>query len=215
MEFSFPKSRNFIQTQHIMTAFFVNKFLQKVHTFVTFYGKPESTIRDVLSKEHSNAFDQFESEEIMMKKLFALLMALSLVMASGCASKEDTAPADDPNNGAAVEEPQDAQNQENADADADADAADADADADADAADADADAEAEEKTCTGTLGEVKDFMFEVTDDQGTSYAFTFEGEQPEGLADAKTGDKVTVTYTGELSEVDAFQGTVISVALAE
>lgn len=34
---------------------------------------------------------------------------------------------------------------------------------------------------------------------------------PEGLSDVKEGDKVTVTYTGELSEVDAFTGTIISV----
>ena len=38
---------------------------------------------------------------------------------------------------------------------------------------------------------------------------------PEGLSDVKNGDTVTVTYTGELSEVDAFTGTVISVKKAE
>ena len=32
---------------------------------------------------------------------------------------------------------------------------------------------AEEKELTGTIDEIKDFMFVVTDDQGASYAFTF------------------------------------------
>ena len=41
---------------------------------------------------------------------------------------------------------------------------------------------------------------------------TFEqGKEPEGLSAVKDGDQVTVTYTGELNEADAFTGTVISV----
>ena len=50
----------------------------------------------------------------------------------------------------------------------------------------------EEKTLTGTLDEVKDFMFVVTDDNGDSYALTFEGGAPEGLAEQEVGDRVTV-----------------------
>ena len=73
----------------------------------------------------------------------------------------------------------------------------------------------EEKTLTGTLDEVKDFMFVVTDDQGDSYALTFEGGAPEGLEDREVGDRVTVTYTGELSVVDPFTGTVLSVEKAD
>ena len=72
-----------------------------------------------------------------------------------------------------------------------------------------------EHTLTGTLDEVKDFMFVVTDDQGESYALTFEGKSPEGLEDRAVGDRVTVTYTGELSVVDPFTGTVLSVKEAE
>ena len=73
----------------------------------------------------------------------------------------------------------------------------------------------EEKTLTGTLDEVKDFMIVVTDDQGDSYALTFEGKAPEGLADREVGEQVTVTYTGELSVVDPFTGTVLSVEKAD
>ena len=38
---------------------------------------------------------------------------------------------------------------------------------------------------------------------------------PEGLSEVKDGDKVTVTYTGELSVVDPFTGTIVSVQKAD
>ena len=69
---------------------------------------------------------------------------------------------------------------------------------------------AEEKELTGTIDEIKDFMFVVTDKNGTSYGFTFE-EKPEGLENVSNGDTVTVKYTGTVSEVDPFEGEVISV----
>ena len=72
----------------------------------------------------------------------------------------------------------------------------------------------EEKTLTGTLDEVKDFMFVVTDKDGVSYALNFE-KKPEGLADVSVGDSVTVTYTGELSEIDPFTGTILRVEPAK
>ena len=69
---------------------------------------------------------------------------------------------------------------------------------------------AEEKELTGTIDEIKDFMFVVTDANNTPYSFTFE-EKPEGLENVSSGDTVTVTYTGTISEVDPFDGEVISV----
>lgn len=69
---------------------------------------------------------------------------------------------------------------------------------------------AEKKELTGTIDEIKDFMFVVTDKNGTSYEFTFE-EKPEGLENVSNGDTVTVKYTGTVSEVDPFEGEVISV----
>ena len=71
----------------------------------------------------------------------------------------------------------------------------------------------EAEVITGKIEEIKDFMFTIENDQGT-YAMTFD-TAPEGLADVKEGDQVTVTYTGELSEVDAFTGTIISVEKAD
>lgn len=56
--------------------------------------------------------------------------------------------------------------------------------------------------------------FVVTDDKGTPNMFAFEGNKPTGLDQVKDGDKVTVTYTGKLSEVDAFTGTIKSVEKA-
>lgn len=69
---------------------------------------------------------------------------------------------------------------------------------------------AEGKEVTGTIDEIKDFMFVVTDKNGTSYGFTFE-EKPEGMENVSNGDTVTVKYTGTVSEVDPFEGEVISV----
>ena len=67
---------------------------------------------------------------------------------------------------------------------------------------------------TGTLDDVKDFMFVVTDSTGVSYALSSE-ETPEGLAECRTGTDVTVRYTGKLSEVDAFTGEILSVQPAD
>ncbi len=72
--------------------------------------------------------------------------------------------------------------------------------------------ETTQESVTGKIEEIKDFMFTIESDKGT-YAMTFD-TAPEGLSDVKEGDEVTVTYTGELSEVDAFTGTIISVEKA-
>ena len=62
----------------------------------------------------------------------------------------------------------------------------------------------------GTMDEIKDFMFIVTDDDNVSYAFSFE-ERPEGLDEVAVGDKVIVKYTGTISEVDPFKGEILLV----
>ena len=73
---------------------------------------------------------------------------------------------------------------------------------------------AEEKELTGTIDEIKDFMFVITDENDTPYSFTFE-EKPEGLENVSEGDTVIVKYTGAISEVDPFEGEVISVEKTE
>ena len=70
----------------------------------------------------------------------------------------------------------------------------------------------EKSVITGTISDIKSFMFVITDKERHEYVLTFEqGKEPEGLSAVKDGDQVTVTYTGELNEADAFTGTVISV----
>ena len=74
----------------------------------------------------------------------------------------------------------------------------------------------ESSTLTGKLEEKKDFMFVVTNDDDVSYQFSIDSSAaPEGYDDVAEGDSVTVTYTGTLSEVDPFEGTVISVEKAK
>ena len=68
----------------------------------------------------------------------------------------------------------------------------------------------QENEVTGTIDDIKDFMFVVTDENDTPYSFTFE-EKPEGLESVNNGDTVTVKYTGTISEVDPFEGEVLSV----
>lgn len=68
----------------------------------------------------------------------------------------------------------------------------------------------EEKELTGTIDEIKDFMFVITDNDDTPYSFTFD-KKPKGLENISNGDTVIVKYTGTISEVDPFDGEVISV----
>lgn len=68
----------------------------------------------------------------------------------------------------------------------------------------------EEKELTGTIEDIKDFMFDITDESGACYSFTFD-KKPEGLENVSNGDNVTVKYTGTISEVDPFEGEVVSV----
>ena len=61
---------------------------------------------------------------------------------------------------------------------------------------------ADEQELVGTISDIKNVMFNVTDDKGTTYSFTFDAEAPKGLDTVKAGDNVKVTFKGELSEVD-------------
>lgn len=72
----------------------------------------------------------------------------------------------------------------------------------------------EKHTLVGTISEKKDFMFVLEDDEKKPYAFAFS-DKPEGYDNLKVDDKVTVEYTGEISEVDAFTGQVLSVTKNE
>lgn len=136
----------------------------------------------------------------MAKKKYVLLTAvlLTLSLAAGCGSKAGTTDAgktEVQESQTTTSEASEAQEDEIVAATEEQNAASTDA---------------EEKTVTGTIDEIKDFMFVVTDENGTAYGFDFE-TKPEGLDNVENGDTVTVTYTGTVSEIDPFNGTIISV----
>ena len=126
-----------------------------------------------------------------MKKRYALLLTglLTLSLAAGCGATTDNAGE---TSAQAVSDTQAAESTEQT-------------------ADVQNTAEpGEEKTITGTSDEIKDYMLNNTEETGAAYEFSFE-TAPEGLENVAGGDTVKVTYTGEISEVDPFNGTVISV----
>lgn len=129
------------------------------------------------------------------KYILAVLAVTCTIFAAGCGAKADV-----PQNTAQTEVKD---NTQAADSTISGDKAEADDKTQTDNTDT-------EQTVTGTIDEIKDFMFIVTDDSGNSYEFSFE-TKPDGLDNVQAGDKVKVTYTGELSEVDAFTGKIISV----
>lgn len=135
------------------------------------------------------------------KYILAVLAVTCTIFAAGCGTKADV-----PQNTAQTEV------KDNTQADGSTDSADSTISGDKAEADdkTQTDNTDTEQTVTGTIDEIKDFMFIVTDDSGNSYEFSFE-TKPDGLDNVQAGDKVKVTYTGELSEVDAFTGKIISV----
>ena len=126
-----------------------------------------------------------------MKKLFALLLCLSIMaVATACASKEE-APADtapETESSEVVEETPEVQDDAEEETDTAEEAEETEEPAEAAPVDA--------LTFTGVLEEKKDFMVIVTsEDQSQSYLFNLaEGVQ----VDAEVGDKITVTYTGDI-----------------
>ena len=63
---------------------------------------------------------------------------------------------------------------------------------------------------TGTFMEKKDFMFTVQDERGRYFGFNFD-VKPEKYEEFKEGDIVKVTYTGTITEVDPFEGEILSI----
>ena len=68
----------------------------------------------------------------------------------------------------------------------------------------------EANTVTGTFMEKKDFMFTVQDEKGHYFGFNFD-IKPENYENLENGDIVKVTYTGTITEVDPFEGEILSI----
>ncbi len=147
----------------------------------------------------------------MKKKYLAILGAvavLAMAMATACSSKSntETAAARTETTASQQEETKEEPQKETKETAKEESAADKEENKSTDA---------EESTMTGEISDIKDFMFTISSD-GHDYAFSFDNDKkPEGLADVKDGDTVTVTYTGTVDEVDAFDGTVLSVKKAK
>lgn len=71
-----------------------------------------------------------------------------------------------------------------------------------------------ESTITGKLDEVKDFMLILNADDGVSYAINYD-KKPDDLKNYKVGDRITITYTGKLTQMDPFTGTIVSITAAK
>ena len=68
----------------------------------------------------------------------------------------------------------------------------------------------ETNAVVGTFMEKKDFMFTLQDSHGKYYGFNFD-VKPKNYDDFNDGDVVKVTYTGTITEVDPFEGEIISI----
>ena len=100
-----------------------------------------------------------------MKKFFAAVTALSLILALGACGKQEEPPVAAETT---METSMDAQQNQ-------------------------------ESTFTGTLEEKKDFMIVVVGDDGNAYTFNLDGV----AVPAEPSQRVTVTYTGDLTDFDA------------
>lgn len=82
--------------------------------------------------------------------------------------------------------------------------------ADAPAAEA---SQSDAQSVSGTVDEVKDFMFVIEAEDGCFYAFDYDkANAPEGFDNVAVGASITIHYEGgELSEVDNFNGTIVSI----
>ncbi len=67
-------------------------------------------------------------------------------------------------------------------------------------------------TVSGTMNEIKDFMFVIETPDGAFYSFPRNTEDSSlDLSEIAVGDEVVIEYEGTLSEVDRFTGKVLSV----
>lgn len=66
-------------------------------------------------------------------------------------------------------------------------------------------------TVSGTVEEIKDFMFIIEAEDGAYYSFPRSEEDSFDMSGISVGDEIVVEYEGTISEVDPFEGTVISV----
>ncbi|TRW27746.1 DUF1344 domain-containing protein [Criibacterium bergeronii] len=134
----------------------------------------------------------------MKRKVMALTLALGLSLGlAACGGSKTEAPAKDDK--AATE--QSAENAQTKDAAA------------TDAKEGEkTEANAEQKTIEATITEKKDMMLVIKDADGKEYPVSISDPKAiEGYDSLAAGDNVEITYTGEMSETDSFNGEIISI----
>ena len=153
-----------------------------------------------------------EKERLVKMKKRALIMmstAMVMVFAAACSSKNTPSATASETTAAVAETTQ--QEATKAESTASAESLNTDEAKDSEESKADSAADQEEASMTGTISDIKDFMFTITFD-GQDYGFSFDqNEKPQGLDSVKDGDTVMVTYTGTVNTVDAFTGKILSV----
>ena len=153
-----------------------------------------------------------EKERLVKMKKRALIMmstAMVMVFAAACSSKNTPSATAGETTAAVAETTQ--QETTKAESTASAESLNTDEAKDSEESKADSAADQEEASMTGTISDIKDFMFTITFD-GQDYGFSFDqNEKPQGLDSVKDGDTVMVTYTGTVNTVDAFTGKILSV----
>ena len=135
--------------------------------------------------------------------------AMVMVFAAACSSKNTPSATAGETTAAVAETTQ--QETTKAESTAAAESLNTDEAKDSEESKADSAAVQEEASMTGTISDIKDFMFTITFD-GQDYDFSFDqNEKPQGLDSVKDGDTVMVTYTGTVNTVDAFTGKILPV----
>ncbi len=159
-----------------------------------------------------NKFHLLKKERLVKMKKRALIMmstAMVMVFAAACSSKNTPSATASETTAAVAETTQ--QETTKAESTAAAESPNTDEAKDSEESKADSAADQEEVSMTGTISDIKDFMFTITFD-GQDYGFSFDqNEKPQGLDSVKDGDTVMVTYTGTVNTVDAFTGKILSV----
>lgn len=163
-------------------------------------------------RSRKNRFRLLKKERLVKMKKRALIMmstAMIMVFAAACSSKNTPSATAGETTAAVAETTQ--QETTKAESTASAESLNTDEAKDSEESKADSAADQEEASMTGTISDIKDFMFTITFD-GQDYGFSFDqNEKPQGLDSVKDGDTVMVTYTGTVNTVDAFTGKILSV----
>ena len=76
-------------------------------------------------------------------------------------------------------------------------------------------ASVESKTVVGVVDEITDYYFCIQVEDGTYYQFPIIEENESDISNVVVGDTIEITYEGELSDVDMFDGVLTEIKVVE